>query len=245
MQQNPIYQSILDGQQQRKHMLAILVDPDKGDIARFEKTASLCNEHHVDFLLTGGSLITNHRLDTCIETLKKHSNIPVLLFPGNNLQISPLADGILLLSLISGRNPEMLIGQHVIAAPVLKKTSLEIIPTGYILVESGRITSVLYMSGTHPIPYDKPDIALCTALAGEMLGLKLIYLEAGSGADKHVSLEMIRSVKENIHVPLIVGGGIRTAQQAKEIWEAGADLIVVGNATEKDSTFISELSLAR
>jgi phosphoglycerol geranylgeranyltransferase len=160
------------------------------------------------------------------------------------MQISEKADGLLFLSLISGRNPEMLIGRHVLAAPVLKRTNLEIISTGYMLIDSGSPTSVSYMSGTVPIPHDKEDIAVCTAMAGEMLGMKLIYLDAGSGARFTVSNNMIEEVKKNTGIPLIVGGGIRTAEKAIEICQAGADIIVIGNALEKDPERITDISSA-
>jgi putative glycerol-1-phosphate prenyltransferase len=151
------------------------------------------------------------------------------------------ADAILLLSLISGRNAELLIGQHVHAAPLLKKSKLEIIPTGYILIDGGKPTSVSYVSNTLPIPNNKPAIALCTALAGEQLGLQCIYLEAGSGAEIAVSSDLIATVRKEISVPLIVGGGIRTQEQAQLAWKAGADIIVVGSAVEKDPSFLKSL----
>ncbi|MBL4578504.1 MAG: geranylgeranylglyceryl/heptaprenylglyceryl phosphate synthase, partial [Flavobacteriales bacterium] len=164
--------------------------------------------------------------------------------PGNTLQVNPLADGILYLSLISGRNPDMLIGNHVISAPLVRSAELQVIPTGYMLIESGNITTVSYMSNTIPIPRKKNEIAACTAMAGEMLGLKLIYLEAGSGAKETVPDKMIRAVKESVKVPVIVGGGIRTVGQAVEACRAGADLIVVGNVLEKDPGLMESLSLA-
>lgn len=245
MRMKNIYQNICQKAAAGTPLLAILTDPDKGDMQHFAQTARLCQDNQVDYILTGGSLLTQHKLDACIETLKANSQVPVVLFPGNNMQISPLADGILLLSLISGRNPDMLIGQHVVAAPLLRQSQLEIIPTGYMLVDGGNLTSVLYMSNTQPIPRNKPDIAVCTAMAGEMLGLKLIYLEAGSGAHQHIDIEMVKAVKASINIPLIVGGGIRTAQQAHDLWAAGADMLVVGNATETNPGLIGQLAQAR
>jgi len=180
----------------------------------------------VDFIFYGGSLLTEGNHEKFISVLKDHCSIPVILFPGNYLQINKKADGILLLSLISGRNPEMLIGKHVIAAPYLKASNLEIIPTGYMLIESGRSTTVSYISNTTPIPRIRKDIAVCTAMAGEMLGLKVIYMDAGSGALNPVSLSMIRQVRKNINLPLIIGGGIKTSGQAAAISAAGADLVV-------------------
>ena len=176
-----------------------------------------------------------------MAVLKQKSKIPIILFPGNVLQITPRADAILLLSLISGRNPEYLIGNHVIAAPILKKTDLEIIPTAYILIENGRTTSVEYMSNTKPIPADKVDLTVATAMAGEMLGHKLVYLEAGSGALETVNTEMIREVRKQINIPLIVGGGIHTPEQISNIYRAGADMVVVGTAIEKDPATLLEL----
>jgi putative glycerol-1-phosphate prenyltransferase len=177
-----------------------------------------------------------------IRQIKTQSSIPVILFPGSNLHIDTSADAIFFLSLISGRNPDFLIGQHVIAAPSLKKSRLEILPTGYILVDSGRQTTVSYISNTMPIPYDKPEIAACTAMAGEMLGLKLIYLDAGSGALKQISSKMIAAVRKSVDVPLIVGGGIRSAEEALEAFEAGADVVVIGNGIEKNPNLLAEVS---
>jgi putative glycerol-1-phosphate prenyltransferase len=168
----------------------------------------------------------------------------VLLFPGSPAQISRHADALLYLSLISGRNPELLIGQHVISAPFVKKSGLEIIPTGYIVVDGGAPTTVSYISNATPIPADKSDIALCTAMAGEMLGKKLIYMDAGSGAKKPITEEMIAAVAQNIDVPLIVGGGIRDAEKAYLNCKAGADVIVIGNAIEKDASIIEEMAAA-
>ena len=174
--------------------------------------------------------------------LKKHAQIPVILFPGNTNQLSYKADGFLFLSLISGRNAEMLIGRHVIAAPYLKLSGLEILPTGYMLIDSGKPTSVSYMSNTFPIPSDKFDIAISTAMAGEMLGMKLIFLEGGSGAELSVSDEMIRMVHGSINIPLIVGGGIRTPERAAQCALAGANVIVIGNALEKKPGLLKEFA---
>lgn len=229
------YQHILKS---KRKSFAVLIDPDKYNIEVVKKA----NEANVNLLLVGGSLLSKGNIETCIKDIKKNSKIPVAIFPGNDLQISGLADGILLLSLISGRNPDLLIGKHVIAAPQLRASNLEIIPTGYMLIDSGKQTSALYMSNTNPIPYDKPDIAACTAMAGEMLGLKMIYMDAGSGAEKPVSEKMIQQVKKNIEIPLIVGGGINSTLKAKMACEAGADMIVIGNAAEKDSSLIKDIA---
>jgi len=227
----------------RKHF-AVLIDPDKNSSGEFERVAGTAQEAGVDFLFVGGSLLTRDNLGQCIDILKKNSSLPVILFPGSVLQVDPKADAILLLSLISGRNPDLLIGQHVIAAPYLKSSRMEILATGYMLIESGNNTTARYISNTQPIPREKDDIAAFTAMAGEMLGMKLIYLDAGSGAALPVSPSMISRVRENISVPLVVGGGIRNADDAVERCKAGADVIVVGNAIESNPGLITEMSQA-
>ncbi len=233
-----IYNSIVEGAKQKRKRLALLIDPDK-----FKSTSSLKNgiEAGVDFIFVGGSLLTEKSLQHCVEIIKKSTDIPVVLFPGSTDQIDPHADGILFLSLISGRNPDNLIGKHVVSAPILKKTSLEIIPTGYMLIDGGSHTTVSYMSNTQPIPYNKSDIAVCTAMAGEMLGLKLIYLDTGSGALKHISTNMIKEVKKNITIPLVIGGGIRTPENAYNLCTAGADMLVIGTVAEQSPELINEI----
>jgi phosphoglycerol geranylgeranyltransferase len=237
----PIYESIVEGVKKQQKKIALLIDPDK-----FKSTVALKNgiATGVDFIFVGGSLLTKGSLQQCVETIKKTTDIPLVLFPGSTDQIDPHADGILFLSLISGRNADNLIGKHVISAPLLKKTSLEIIPTGYMLIDGGNSTSASYMSNTLPIPHNKSDIAVCTAMAGEMLGLKLIYLDTGSGALNHVPEKMIKEMKKNIGIPLIVGGGIKTAEHAYNICNAGADMIVIGTVAEKSPELISEISSA-
>jgi putative glycerol-1-phosphate prenyltransferase len=190
-------------------------------------------------------LLLHDNQSQLISFIKENSSIPVVLFPGNNMQLNNKADSILLLSLISGRNPDMLIGRHVISAPYLKASNLEILSTGYMLIESGRTTAVTYMSNTTPIPSHKNDIAVCTAMAGEMLGMKLIYMDAGSGARNPVPLTMISQVKAAINVPLIIGGGITSPVLAKEAFQAGADVIVVGNGIESDPDLITRIAEAR
>ncbi len=227
-----------------RKQLAVLIDPDKQNEKSLLHLINLAENARVDFFFVGGSLLIEGRFEETIAVIKKHSKIPVVIFPGNNYQVSKRADAILFLSLISGRNPEFLIGQHVIAAPSIKEAQLEVIPTGYLLIDGGRTSSTSYITQTVPIPNDKPDIAVATALAGEMLGMKAIYLEAGSGAINTVSQAMIKAVKENISVPLIVGGGIRSSEQAEEICKAGADIIVVGNVLEKEPELLLEISLA-
>jgi len=220
-----------------KKKLAVLIDPDKQDLSKTALTAKKSQEGNADMILIGGSLISGN-IDVFVDVIKQNTNLPVVLFPGSILQISPKADGILLLSLISGRNPDLLIGNHVLAAPYLKKSSLEIISVGYILIDGGKKTSVEYMSNTKPIPADKPDIIVATAMAGEMLGNKAVYLEAGSGALNHVRYDVIKKVKENIDIPLIVGGGIKDTESVNNICQAGANVIVIGNAFEKRSDLI-------
>jgi putative glycerol-1-phosphate prenyltransferase len=213
--------------------LAVLIDPDKTRPDDLPELMGKLAGAHVDLILVGGSLLLQDHHQALIPALKSMTNLPVVLFPGSIFQVHEEADALLYLSLISGRNPEMLIGNHVISAPAVRRSGLEVIPTGYMLIDSGRPTSVHYISNTLPIPYDKPDIAACTALAGELLGLRLIYMDAGSGAERSISREMIRAVHEQVNLPLVVGGGIRTAKQADETYRAGADLIVVGTAFEK------------
>ena len=231
-------------QDKSRKKLAVLIDPDKPTDAQIMSIIDKAKAADVDFFFVGGSLLVTDSLDHCIKLIKEHCDIPVLIFPGNSLQISKYCDGFLLLSLISGRNPEMLIGRHVIAAPYLKLYGNEIIPTGYMLIDSGKATSVTYMSDTTPIPHDKDDIAMCTAIAGEMLGLKLIYLEAGSGALMPVSTSMISKVSQMIKIPLIVGGGIKTPEMAADAVKAGAEVIVIGTAFEKEPELLQQFAKA-
>ena len=225
-----------------KKKFVVLIDPDKPTDEQIVEIVEKSVKVGVDFFFVGGSLLTTDSLDNCIKLIKKHCDIPVLIFPGNSLQISKWCDGFLLLSLISGRNAEMLIGRHVISAPYLKLYGNEIIPTGYMLIDGGKPTSVSYMSNTTPIPHDKDDIAMCTALAGEMLGMKIIYMDAGSGAIEPISAEMIAKVKKTIEIPLIVGGGINTPEKAANAARAGADIVVVGNALEKSIDKLQEFA---
>lgn len=221
-----------------------LLDPDKvsePEVVTFARQAELLR---LPVVLVGGSILTEGNLDACIRTIKANFSGKVLLFPGNTMQLSKEADGLLFLSLISGRNPELLIGKHVVAAPYIKQHNLEPLSTGYMLVECGPATSVSYMSQTFPIPYVKDDIALCTALAGEMLGLKCIYMDGGSGAGKPISESMIQRVAKGISIPLIVGGGIRTPEDAAKAVRAGADIVVVGNVLEKSPVLLAEMVAA-
>ncbi len=230
----------IDLLEKTKKQLAVLIDPDKLSEEQLVKTAKISEQSGVSFFFVGGSLLTSDTLFRCIRTLKENAHIPVILFPGNTYQVSRNADAMLFLSLISSRNPDMLIGMHVIAAPYVKLSGLETIPTGYMLIDSGKPTSVTYMSNSFPIPNDKKDIAACTAMAGEMLGLRLIFMDAGSGASMTVPEEMVAFVKGSIDVPLIIGGGIRTPEKAKSLLEAGADTLVIGNRFEEDPQLIEE-----
>ena len=239
-----VYQSLQEKKRHGQKSFAILIDPDKVSTASLIPLIDLAIAAKADYFLVGGSLVVSDNLDTCILAIKQHCNVPIMLFPGSPSQISRHADALLYLSLISGRNADLLIGQHVISAPFVKKSGLEIISTGYMVIDGGAPTTVSYISNATPIPADKADIALCTAMAGEMLGKKLIYMDAGSGARKAISEEMISLVAANIDVPLIVGGGIKDAEKAYLNCKAGADVIVVGNAIEKDSSLIKEIAAA-
>jgi len=222
--------------------VAVLIDPDDVDETGLVQVLNAGIESKVDYFFVGGSLITTGEVAGVVEFIKSYTDIPCVLFPGNAIQINPSADAILFLSLISGRNPELLIGQHVVAAPVLKRSGLEVIPTGYMLIHSGRPTSVSYMSNTQPIPNDKPSLAVSTAIAGEMLGLKCMYLDAGSGAQQPVPARMIKQVKKNIQGPLIIGGGLDSAYKVKTALDAGADLVVIGNGLQKNPGWLAEVS---
>ena len=225
---------------ENRKIFALLIDPENQEKDTLRKTLDKASETGVDVILAGGSL-TSGPIDETIAVIKEHASCPVLLFPGNLLQLSAKADGILLLSLLSGRNPEYLIGNHVLSSRFLKKSGLEIIPTGYILIDGHHLSSVEYISNTRPIPESKTDIIVATALAGEQLGLKLIYLEAGSGANERVREETIRQVKDQISIPLIVGGGIRTPEDIRNLYRAGANGVVVGSAVEKNYHILQSL----
>jgi phosphoglycerol geranylgeranyltransferase len=240
-----IYPELLEAKRKGEKKFVVLFDPDKMRLSKMKQALELAVECDVDYFFIGGSLVVNNMLDAVLKDIRERCSIPMVLFPGSSFQLSYRADALLFLSLISGRNPELLIGQHVISAPFLKMSPLEIISTGYILVDGGVMTSVQYMSNTYPIPAHKDDIAVCTALAGEMLGLKLMYMDAGSGAKNPISESMIESVSGAVSVPVIIGGGIRTPEKVAANFKAGADLIVVGNAIEKDPGLIREMAAAK
>jgi putative glycerol-1-phosphate prenyltransferase len=236
---NAIYSEILEKKKKGEKQLSVLIDPDKCSLNHLKLLSE--KQSAVDFFLVGGSLITDGDFSKTVSLIKKHIQKPLVIFTGNNQQISAEADAILFLSLISGRNAELLIGQHVSAAPIIQKTKLEIISTGYMLIESGQLTTAVYMSASLPIPRNKKEIACATALAGEYLGMKLIYMDAGSGANFTVPADMIKAVKKTIKVPLIIGGGIKNAETAYETYKAGADIIVIGNRAEDNYEFIEEI----
>jgi len=238
-----VLKTLQEKRNENRKSIAVLVDPDKvEDHSRLLHLIHLASENCVDYFFVGGSLVTSASLSEVVRKIKENVSIPVVLFPGHSIQVEASADALLFLSLISGRNPELLIGQHVVAAPILKNTRLEVIPTGYMLINSGRITSVAYISNTMPIPDDKYSLAASTALAGQMLGLQTIYIDAGSGAEKEISPRMIAAVRKAITVPLVVGGGINSARKAIAALEAGADMIVVGNALEKNPDLLTEVA---
>jgi putative glycerol-1-phosphate prenyltransferase len=239
-----LYNKIAEKKKEGKKSFAVLIDPDKVNVAGIIQLVDLAVKAKVDYFFVGGSLVISSHLDECIKQIKSSCNIPVVLFPGSPSQVSRFADGLLYLSLISGRNPELLIGQHVVSAPFVKKSGLEIMPTGYMVIDGGAPTTVSYISNASPIPADKNDIAMCTAMAGEMLGMKLIYMDAGSGAKTPITESMIEKVAKHIEAPLIVGGGITDPEKAYLNCKAGADIIVVGNAIEKDPSLIKEIAAA-
>jgi len=225
-----------------KKMLGILIDPDHyNTLEELNISIGALKINLPDYIFVGGSLINNDLFEQTIIQLKQQLSIPVIIFPGNNQQLSNKADGILLLSLISGRNPNYLIGQHVNSAFELQRSQLEILPTGYALIDCGQATSVQYMSNTSPIPSHKNGIAAATILAGEQLGLQLFYLDGGSGAENPISTSMITAVRKTISAPIIVGGGLKTKTEINKAWQAGADVVIIGTAFEKNPSIISKL----
>ena len=239
-----IYKELLERKQKGQKSFAVLIDPDKVNPPAIEQLVKLSVDAGVDYFLVGGSLVISNQLDEVVQQIKAACDIPVILFPGSPSQVSKYADGLLYLSLISGRNPELLIGQHVISAPFVKQSGLEIISTAYMVVDGGAPTTVSYISNAAPLPSDKNEIAMCTAMAGEMLGMKVVYMDAGSGAKRPISESMIQAVAQQIEAPLIIGGGITDPEKAYRNCKAGADMIVIGNAIEKNATLIKEMAAA-
>ena len=237
---SPLLDSFIARRQHGRKALAVLLDPDNLTEAGLLDLVRRSEEHPVDYFFVGGSLVLSTQQAALISLLKDHSEVPVLLFPSHSMHLDGPADGLLLLSLISGRNPDFLIGQHVVAAPRLRASGLELLPTGYMLVDSGRPTTASYVSGTLPLPHNKPSIAAATALAGEQLGLKLTYLDGGSGAQNPVSATMIRAVRQMVDTPIIVGGGLDSGEKIYAALAAGADVAVVGNKLEERPDFLAE-----
>ena len=231
--QEKIYKSISE----KGAAYLVLLDPDEISGKKLINFVNNCEKSGVDGFLVGGSLIMSNTLDDVLETISSVSSLPTILFPGSVSQISSKADAILFISLISGRNAEHLIGTHVIAAPLVKKSGIEPISTGYMLIESGEKTTAEYMSGSSPIPRNKPEIATATALAGEYLGMNFVYLEGGSGAEKSVPNEMVKMVSSALSIPVIVGGGIRDSKTAREKVENGASVVITGNFFEDDDNW--------
>ena len=234
-----IYTTLRNGSKK----LAMLIDPDKNPdekkLVQLLKKIVVLNPAYV---FVGGSTVDTATFNRCVECIKNNCTIPLIIFPGSHNQVHPKADGILFLSLLSGRNPDYLIGHHVEAAHLLKKMNLEIIPTGYLLIDGGKNSSVQYVSQTTPIPADQETIAVKTAIAGELLGMQVIFLDAGSGALNPVPSKMIREVRKNLDLPLIVGGGMRSVEQVERAFDSGADVVVIGNKIEEDINFLLDLA---
>ena len=239
-----LYSSLAEKKKKGNKQFAVLIDPDKVNAGSLKRLVEHAVDCGVDYFLVGGSLVVSNFMDSCVQISKRESNVPVLLFPGSPSQVCKYADALLYLSLISGRNPELLIGQHVVSAPAVRQSGLEIIPTGYMVIDGGAPTTVSYISNAAPLPSDKNDIAVCTAMAGEMLGMKLIYMDAGSGAKRPITESMIADVAKNISIPLIIGGGIKDPEKAYLNCKSGADMIVIGNAFESDTSLMKEIASA-
>jgi len=233
--------NILKAFNKDKRLISVLIDPDNRNFGQLTELLNLCNEKAIDFLFVGGSMLTEGNLEETILFIKRKTKIPVIIFPGTNQQICSSADAILLLSLVSGRNPDLLIGKHVESAFKLKASKLEILPTGYLLVDGGKQTTASYISFTQPLPADKPLLTAATALAAQQMGMQLLYLDAGSGAQYSVSADTIKKVKEHTTLPLIVGGGLKTKEAVKVAFDAGANMVVIGNALEHNPELLNQL----
>jgi len=236
-----VYKNIIDSVQKKEKLLAVLIDPDKMAIERASAFIEKVNKSIATHIFIGGSTVEEYATEKLVSEIKRHTKLPVVLFPGDVSQITENADALLFLSLISGRNPEYLIGKQVKAVSKLRQINLEILPTGYILIENGKETSVQRVSETLPMSRANIQAIIDTAKAGELLGMKLIYLEAGSGAIHPINSEIIKKVKQELNIPLIVGGGIRSKEQLDEAYTSGADIVVIGTAFEKDASFFNEL----
>ena len=244
IQHNNILQQLIAARKDNRKLFVVLIDPDNTNSGNLKDIITKAEAAGVDLFFVGGSLMVSDSMDLCLDTIRENSHIPSILFPGNPIQLSDKADALLYLSLISGRNAELLIGNHVITAPLLMQSPVQVMPTGYMLIDGGAPTTVSYISNTLPIPADKPDIAMATAMAGQLLGLQLIYLDAGSGAKNPVSAKMISKVRKAVDLPIIVGGGIRTPEQAAQAAATGADIIVVGNQLEENAELVFEMARA-
>jgi phosphoglycerol geranylgeranyltransferase len=234
-------EQIYEIKSKEKKALAVLIDPDQ-PTESVAKIAQQCAQQQVDFIFVGGSIVTAGVMTETILEIKRNCHCSIYIFPGNEFMIDEQADGILFLSLLSGRNPEYLIGKQVVSAPVLAASDLDIVPTAYLLIDGGKETSVSYISNTKPIPADKPDIAMATALAGKLMGMQCVYMDAGSGALQHISTKMVNRVKQQVKLPLIIGGGIRSAETARDLYKAGADILVIGNGVEQSESLIATIS---
>lgn len=236
-----IYQNILLAKNEGKKLLAVLIDPEKIDVKNIDSFFKKVHQSITTHIFVGGSTDQQNLTETIVSAIKKVTHLPVILFPGDVSQISKKADGILFLSLLSGRNPEYLISQQIKAAPILKNSTLEVLPTGYLLIDGETVTATQIVSNTKPIAQKNSELILNTALAGQFLGKKLMYLEAGSGAKVPVNKNIITLIKNNLNIPLIVGGGIRSKTQLENTFNAGADLVVIGTAFENDEAFFEDL----
>jgi putative glycerol-1-phosphate prenyltransferase len=241
-----MYEGLLQTRQEKGAGFIVLIDPDKLSAQALPRFAAICVEADVDAIFVGGSLMLAPELSGYVERLKAATPLPVISFPGALNQLCPHFDAVLYLSVISGRNPEYLFGQHVHAAPLIRRLGLEAIPTGYMLVESGHLTTAQYMSHSMPLPRNKPEVAAATGLAAEMMGMRLLFTDAGSGADQPVPEEMIAAIAETCTIPLVVGGGLRRPEEVARKVQAGAAFVVVGNAIEKrpEASYITDLALA-
>jgi putative glycerol-1-phosphate prenyltransferase len=237
-----VYRNILSQVGKGEKCLAVLIDPDKMELNNILAFVKKVNASIATHIFVGGSNVKDKVTEDLVHEIKKHTKLPIVLFPGDVSQITPEANALLYLSLISGRNSDYLIGKHVESVSKLRHSELEVIPTGSILIENGKETAVERVSETLPMSRLNIQDVVDTALAGELLGLQLVYLEAGSGATHPVERKMISEVKKALNIPVVVGGGIRTKQQLNEAYTAGADLVVIGTAIEEDESFFNQLN---